>query len=501
MHNAPALEFYACIVQCRALETTLGSIIHNPERGDFLFFAQAGPFLEAPKFVNAGDTAWQLTAATLVGLMSLPGLAILYGGLVKKKWALNSAVMCFYAFSIVLIVWALWGYNMAFGAPAPGMGPIQNWVGIPGPALNAAAETGQATIPLLASGMPPMHFAGAALVYFQFVFAAITPLLIAGSVLGRMNFKAWMIFVPVWSTFVYSVGAFWIWGGGWLASMGAVDYSGGYVIHLAAGVSGFVAAAVVGPRLLADREDFEPNNLIMAFAGAGILWLGWNGFNGGDPFYANPDAAAAVLNTNIATAMALLVWLVLDMFAIGKPNAVSMINGMITGLVGITPAAGYVDGYGALAIGVVCAAIPWFTLNKIGQMAFMKKVDDTLGVLHTHGVAGLLGGLMVGLVGNPAMIEYYSTATTGKNPTADISVGGLFYGSGVAQLEHQAIAALAIIVFDGVMTFVILKLISLVVPLRSSEPEMEGGDLAIHGVDPMPIYSSPTQLAKGGATT
>jgi Amt family ammonium transporter len=460
-----------------------------------LFFADAGPFVEAPKFVNAGDTAWQLTAATLVGLMSLPGLAILYGGLVKKKWALNSAVMCFYAFSIVLVVWSLWGYNMAFGTSAGGI--LTNYVGIPGPALSAAAETGQANIPLLASGMPPLHFAGAAMVYFQFVFAAITPLLIAGSVLGRMNFKAWMIFVPVWSSIVYSIGAFWIWGGGWLAQIGAVDYSGGYVIHLAAGVSGFVAAAVVGPRLLADREDFEPNNLIMAFAGAGILWLGWNGFNGGDPFYANSDAAAAVLNTNIATAVALLAWLVLDMFAIGKPNAVSMINGMITGLVGITPAAGYVDGYGAMAIGVVCAVIPWFTLNKLGQMGIMKKVDDTFGVLHTHGVAGLCGGLMVGLVANPAMIEYFSTATTGKNPTPDVSVSGLFYGGGFAQLSHQGLAAFVIIVFDAIMTFVILKLISFVVPLRASEPEMEAGDLAIHGVDPMPIYSSPTPIAGG----
>ena len=148
------------------------------------------------------------------------------------------------------------------------------------------------------------------MIFFQFVFAAITPILIAGSVLGRMNFKAWMLFVPLWSSIVYSVGAFMLWGGGWLAQMGAVDYSGGYVIHLAAGISGFVAAAVVGPRLLEDREDFEPNNLIMALAGAGMLWLGWNGFNGGDPYFANADAGAAVLNTNIATALALLTWLV-----------------------------------------------------------------------------------------------------------------------------------------------------------------------------------------------
>ncbi|MDP9025179.1 MAG: ammonium transporter, partial [Candidatus Eremiobacteraeota bacterium] len=226
-----------------------------------------------------------MTAATLVGLMSLPGLAILYGGLVKKKWALNSAVMCFYAFSVVLITWSLWGYNMSFGKPAIMMpGGLGGLLGVPSPAIGAAQEMGQAIIPSAAGALPALHYSGSAMIYFQFVFAAITPLLIAGSVLGRMNFKAWMIFVPVWSTIVYSVGAYSIWGGGWLSQLGAVDYSGGYVIHLAAGVSGFVAAAVIGPRLNEDRKDFEPNNLIMAFAGAGILWLGWNGFNGGDPY-------------------------------------------------------------------------------------------------------------------------------------------------------------------------------------------------------------------------
>ena len=450
-----------------------------------MFLADANPYIPAPSFVDSGDTAWQLTAATLVGLMSLPGLAILYGGLVKKKWALNSAVMCFYAFAVVLIVWMFWGYNMAFGTPVSGaLGP---YFAIPHPALGAEAELGQATIPSAAAAMPLLRFPGSAMIYFQFVFAAITPLLIAGSVLGRMNFKAWMIFVPVWSTIVYSIGAYWIWGGGWLSALGAVDYSGGYVIHLAAGVSGFVAAAVVGPRLVEDRKDFEPNNLIMAFAGAGILWLGWNGFNGGDPYFANADAAAAVLNTNIATAVAMLLWLILDMFATKKANAVSMINGMITGLVGITPAAGYVDGYGAIAIGVVSGGVAWVSLNKIGNMNFMKKVDDTFGVIHTHGVAGLFGGLMVGVVGNPKMIEYVSTVTTGKNPVSDVSVGGFLYGAGFAQLGHQAVAALTIIVFDCVMTFIVLKVISFIVPLRASDIDIEGGDLAIHGVDPMPI--------------
>jgi Amt family ammonium transporter len=454
--------------------------------------ADANPYIMAPTYLNPGDTAWQLTAGTFVGLQSIPGLAILYGGIVKKKWALNSAVMCFYAFSIVLLVWMLWGYNMSFGSPATlGPGILGNIVGIPHWATMPGSEIGQANIPLAASGMPAIRFPGAAMIFFQFVFAAITPILIAGSVLGRMNFRAWMLFVPLWTTFVYSVGAFMLWGGGWLSQLGALDYSGGYVIHLAAGVSGFVAAAVVGPRLLEDRKDFEPNNLIMALAGAGILWLGWNGFNGGDPYAANADAGAAVLNTNIATALALLSWLVLDMFATGKPNAVSMINGMITGLVGITPCAGYVDGFGAMAVGLAAGCISWFTLNKLGQLPFLKKVDDTLGVLHTHGVAGLVGGLMVGLVANPAMIEYLST----DKKTSDVTAAGLFYGN-PKQLMIQAMAAGVIIVYDAIMTFIILKIVSIFIPLRSSEAEVEGGDLAIHGVDPMPVYFPGS---KGGA--
>jgi Amt family ammonium transporter len=447
-----------------------------------IFLADANPLIPAPTWLNSGDTAWQLTAGTLVGLMSLPGLAILYGGLVKKKWALNSASMCFYAFSVVLLTWVLWGYGMSFGNHWLGFNG--NWfLGIPHPSLSPDALIGQANIPDAAAGFPPLRMPGSAMIYFQFVFAAITPLLIAGSVLGRMNFRAWMIFVPLWSSLVYTVGAFSIWGGGWLSQLGALDYSGGYVIHLAAGVSGFVAAAMVGARSIQDRKDFEPNNLIMAFAGAGILWLGWNGFNGGDPYFANADAGAAVLNTNICTATSLLVWLILDMFATKKPNAVSMINGMIVGLVAITPGAGYVNGLGAILIGLICGLIAWVSLNKLGTLPFMKRVDDTFGVVHTHGVAGLFGGLMVGIFADPAMIEYFTTDKKGS----PISATGLLYGGGLKQLGLQALAAVFIIVWNVVGTFIVLKIVSFIVPLRSSESEVEGGDLAIHGMDPMPI--------------
>ncbi len=338
----------------------------------------------SPKWLDTGSNAWQMAAATFVGLQSVPGLVILYGGIVKRKWAVNSAFMALYAFAAVMVVWVLWAYNMSFGTQ---MFPF--W-GVPKPALSAAFLTGQATIPAAASGMPPLAFPMATMMFFQFVFAAITVIILAGSLIGRMSFKAWIIFVPLWMTFVYTVGAFSIWGGGWLAQLGALDFSGGYVIHLAAGTSGFVAAAVIGPRIQQDRDHFPPNSLLMALAGAGILWLGWNGFNGGDPYFANADASAAVLNTNLTTCVALLVWTIMDSMVYGKPSVVGAINGMIAGLVGITPAAGYVNGWGAIIIGVCAGIIPWFFMNKVQNTALFAKVDDTLSVLSTHGVAGLM---------------------------------------------------------------------------------------------------------------
>jgi Amt family ammonium transporter len=292
-----------------------------------------------------------------------------------------------------------------------------------------------------------------------------------------MNFTAWIIFVPLWMTFVYTVGAFSIWGGGWLAAMGAADFSGGYVIHLAAGTSGFVAAAVIGPRIQQDRDHFPPNSLLMALAGAGILWLGWNGFNGGDPYFANADAAAAILNTNLCTCVSLLVWTIMDSMAYGKPSVVGAINGMIAGLVGITPGAGYVNGWGAIIIGVSTGIIPWLAMNKLQTTAFMRRVDDTLSVLSTHGIAGLLGGLMVGVLACPDMLVYIGT----DKEAPGISITGLLYGDSGNQLLMQLYAALFIIALNVVATFVILKVISIFVALRMDEATLRIGDDAVHG--------------------
>jgi len=426
----------------------------------------------APKWLDPGNNAWQMAAATFVGLQSIPGLTVLYGGIVKKKWAINSAFMSMYAFASVLVVWILFDYNMAFG---PQWFPF---LGTPGLATSALFTTGQAVVPEAASGMPALTFPMATLIYFQFVFAAITVIILAGALLGRMNFTAWMIFCPVWMTLVYTVGAFSLWGGGWLSAIfGVQDFSGGYVIHLAAGVSGFTAAWVIGPRLQADRDHFPPNSLLVTLIGAGILWIGWNGFNGGDPYFANANAGAAVLNTNTATAVALLVWTLMDKMAYGKPSVLGAVNGMIAGLVAITPGAGFVDGWGAIIIGVCAGIIPWLSMNKLQKTSFMMKVDDTLSVLSTHGVAGLLGGLLVGVVANPNMLEYIGT----DKEAPGVSVTGILYGDSGHQLLMQLYGALFIIVFNAVMTFIILKVIGLIVPLRMDDATLKVGDDAVHG--------------------
>ena len=424
----------------------------------------------SPTWLNEGDNAWQMAAATFVGLQSIPGLTVLYGGIVKKKWAINSAFMSMYAFASVLVVWVLFDYNMAFG---PQWFPF---LGKPGLAVSAAFTLGQATVPAAAAGMPALAFPMATLMYFQFVFAAITVIILAGSVLGRMNFTAWMIFCPIWMTLVYTVGAFSLWGGGWLATLGVADFSGGYVIHLAAGASGFTAAWVLGPRLQADRDHFPPNSLLVTLVGAGILWIGWNGFNGGDPYFANADAGAAVLNTNTATAVGLLVWTLMDKMAYGKPSVLGAVNGMIAGLVGITPCAGYVDGWGAIIVGVCAGIIPWLSMNKFQKLGFMQKVDDTLGVFSTHGVAGLMGGLLTGILANPAMLQYIGT----DKDAPGVSITGLMYGN-ANQLLLQAEGAAFIIVYNVIATFIILKVISIFVSLRMDEATLKVGDDAVHG--------------------
>jgi Amt family ammonium transporter len=492
-----------------------------------LLAAEISPY---PSWLNPADNSWQLTAATFVGLMSIPGLAVLYASLVPKKWAVNVLAMTFAGFSLVMVMWFLWGYKLGFGSTSLGGGVnvvhgavtqtqnagttgtlqhfFENFIGKPGTSTNSSQELGQATS--AANTAIPFHFPSATLFYFQFVFAAITPLLFLGSVLGRIKFTAWCLLVPLWSTFVYCVDAFMLWGGGYFAQEGALDFSGGYVIHMSAGVSGFVAAWVIGPRLLRDRQHALPNNLVMAAVGAGILWLGWNGFNGGDPYYAGADAAAAVINTNLATAVGVLVWMLMDAWFTKekKPTFLGGVNGMICGLVGITPAAGWVNAWGAIAIGATCCAVVWLAWNYLSKVRPFSKVDDALGVVYTHGIAGFLGGLLLGIFADPNMIQYgcgtlngagqvVNTAATTAGSQAQylhsssscspFGVQGLLYTGSAHQLWEQFRAAVWVIFWSALVTFILVKLISLVLRgARYKDDILEGGDLAIHGEEAFP---------------
>ena len=420
-------------------------------------------YLTNPPWLDKGDNAWQLTAASLVALQSVPGLVILYAGIMQRKWAINSAFMAFYGFAATLICWVVWAYRMGFG---------EQWIpiaGVPGPVLGIGTLLQQANLPT--ANITP-NFPLSTMVYFQFVFAAITIVLIAGAYLGRMNFLAWMIFVPLWITLCYTVGAFSIWAGGFLFQRGVIDYSGGYVIHLSAGTAGFVGAYIIGPRPDHDRLDKRPNNTLMVLTGAGILWIGWNGFNGGDPYAASPDAGAAVLNTNIATATSLLTWTIMDVIFYKKPSIIGAVQGMITGLVAITPAAGVVAGWGAIVIGVVSGSIPWISLNVLGKTKLWSQVDDTLGLFHTHFVPGFLGGFMTGIL----------ATAEGCAAFALTSPGGAIAGNG-KQVWLQIVGALFIIGWDGVWTAIILLGIKhiLRIPLRMSDEDLAIGDDAIHG--------------------
>ncbi len=496
-----------------------GSIERN-ERGTAPCTAAAHSVPYPGVWLNSGDNTWQLVAATFVGLMSLPGLAVLYASIVQKKWAVNVLAMMFAGFSLVLVAWVLFSYKIGFGSTSLGGGVhngvwtqasgttgtlkhfFENMAGKPGQILNATNEQGQAVS--AANTAVPFHFPTTTLAYFQFVFAAITPLLFLGSVLGRIKFSAWCLLVPLWSTIVYGVDAFLLWGGGYFAQEGSLDFSGGYVIHMSAGVSGFVAAWVLGPRLLRDRRNAIPNNLVMAAVGAGILWLGWNGFNGGDPYYAGADAAAAVVNTNLATAVGVLVWVAMDAWLSKekKPTFLGAVNGMICGLVGITPCAGFVNGWGAIAVGGICCAVVWFAWNFLSKVRPFSKVDDALGVIYTHGIAGLFGGLLLGIFGDPNMLELgcgklnsagqvvntsQAAYITSHGGCSTFGVQGLMYTGSAHQLWEQTRAAIWVIIWSAVITFLLMKLIGLVLRgARYSDEILEVGDLAIHGEEAFP---------------
>ncbi len=400
--------------------------------------------------MNQADTAWMLVSTALVLLMT-PALAFFYSGLVRGKNALNTMMMSFISFAFVGVLWAMIGYSLAF---APG----NDWLGDASRVfLRGVGLEAQGTIP---------HYLFMA---YQGTFAIITAALISGAVVERMRFPAYVAFISLWALVVYSPVAHWVWGGGWLAKMGALDFAGGTVVHVNAGVAALVAAICVGKRRDYQTKALLPHNIPFTLLGAGLLWFGWFGFNAGSALAASPIAGLAFVTTFLAPMGTLLVWTILDLMRTGKPTAVGAATAIVVGLVAITPAAGFVGPMSALALGGIAAVPSYFALIWRAK----TSLDDSLDVVAAHGVGGTVGALLTGVFAQKAL-----------NGIAD----GVLFGN-PAQLGIQAVAVVAAIVYSGGMSFVLLKVIGIVLPLRAdADEETAGMDLSQHGEEAY-VYS------------
>jgi len=399
--------------------------------------------------ISAGDTAWVLTATALVMLMT-PALALFYGGLVRRKNVLSILMQCMFILALVSVTWVLVGYTLAFGKDLNGWGIIGG--------LDNVGLKGVGTDPgPYAKTIPASAFA-----LFQMMFAIITPALIIGAFAERKRFKAFVLFALLWSLLVYSPVAHWVWGdGGWLRNMGVLDYAGGTVVHISSGVAALVAALVLGPRVRRESDRFEPHDVRLTVIGAGILWFGWFGFNGGSALAADGHAVNAVMVTNTAAGMGALTWLTMSWLHKGSPSVIGAVSGAIAGEVGITPASGFVDPSSAIVIGFLAGAVCYGAILLRERL----KIDDALDVLAVHGVGGTLGVLLTGVLA--------VTAIGGAK--------GLVEGN-VSQVGTQLIAIVAIWIYSAVATLIILKVVCRFVGLRVEESEEEVGlDFSQHG--------------------
>ena len=385
---------------------------------------------------SAADTAWVLTCTILVMLMSIPAVAFFYGGLSKRKNVLNTIFLTFIAFSIISVIWVIFGYQIAFGTDIHGIiGNPSNFF-LQGIALDDLTGT----IPILL------------FVMFQCAFAGITCAILSGALVGRMKTKAWVIFVPIWACLVYIPIAHWVWGGGWLMQMGALDFAGGAVVHINSGISALAVALVLGNR---KNTSLIPHNLGYAVLGAALLWIGWMGFNGGSGLAADGLAANAIIVSNVAAAMGLLVWTAIDTYMVGKPTVLGAISGAVAGLVGITPAAGFVDVPGAIVIGAIAPVVSYFAIYylkpKLGY-------DDALDAWGIHGISGIWGAIATGIFAVPSIG----------------GVAGLLYGN-PAQLGIQIISVIATMVYAFVISFILAKVLDKTVGIRVDEGAEVGG--------------------------
>jgi len=413
---------------------------------------------DAPKDpLNSGDTAWMITSSALVLMMTIPGLGLFYGGMVRKKNVLATLAQSFGATALITVLWMVIGYSIAF-TPNPDAG-LNNWIGGFGNLfLNKMTLT---SVSSLAGTIPESVY-----MFFQMTFAIITPALIAGALADRMKFSAFLWFMALWLLFVYCPIAHWVWGGGWLGAAGAMDYAGGSVVHLNAGTAALVTCLVLGKRIGLGSESMAPHNLVLSVIGASLLWVGWFGFNAGSAVTAGYNAGMAAAATQIATAAAALAWMVAEWVIAKKPSVLGMISGAVAGLVAITPASGFVDPVGALIIGLTAGVVCYISA------VWVKKAigyDDSLDAWGVHGVGGALGAIMTGMFAKGAINSVYPK-------------GGWLTDGNFDQMIAQFKDVGAVFVYCAIVTFIILKVIDLVIGLRvSPEVEVEGLDINLHG--------------------
>jgi len=401
--------------------------------------------------LNAANTSWILTSTALVLFMTIPGLSLFYGGLVRSKNVLSVLMQCFAITCLASIIWFAFGYSLAFGDG----GSMNAWIGNLDNILMGNIKEDS-----MAGDIPESVFA-----LFQMTFAVITPALIVGAFAERMRFSAMLLFSALWLIAVYSPITHWVWGGGWLGEMGLLDFAGGTVVHITAGVGALVAALVLGNRKGFPQQAMPPHNLTMTVTGAGMLWVGWFGFNGGSALAANGDAGMAMLVTHISAAAGSLAWMTMEWVKHGKPSVLGIVTGMVAGLGTITPASGYVGPGGALLIGLSAGVICYYATQAIKQR---WKIDDSLDVFPVHGVGGILGTLLAGIFASDAL--------------------GVFSGQGynegmnmASQVQVQIVGIVATFAYTAIVTFVLLKLVDAMLGLRiDEEDETMGLDLAEH---------------------
>ena len=411
-------------------------------------FSAKQAFAQETATIDSGDTTWILTSSAIVLMMTAPGLALFYGGLVRRKNSLSTIMQSFILMAVMSIQWVLWGYTLSFGPDIGNFIGSLDYLGL----IGVGAEPGP-----YAATIPHQAF-----MIFQGMFAIITPALITGAVADRMKFSGFLVFMVLWATFVYDPLAHWVWGGGWIGDMGALDFAGGNVVHISSGISALAAAIVLGKRKGYPQDPMPPHNLPFTVIGASLLWVGWFGFNAGSALAADGIATSAFVATNTAAAAATLAWMFTEWATRGKPTVLGAASGAVAGLVGITPGAGFVTPLAAIVIGAIAGVLCFFACNLKSRFGY----DDSLDVVGIHGVGGTAGALLTGIFASPAV----NAAGT-----------GLLYGN-PGQLWIQFVSVAATMVYCFVVAFILLKIVDATIGLRVDEEDEDTGlDLSQHG--------------------